>query len=99
LKKTKSPSIITTQILPASRRAVGIIKRLVFIMETAGCGFCIAKGSSFFRPGDNSPSTGHFTRKALLCVFAIGTGFLCLILVWKLLFVKRKFFPAFISEE
>ena len=26
--------------------------------------------TTFFRPGDNSPSTGHFTRKALLCVFA-----------------------------
>ena len=38
-------------------------------METAGCGSCIAK-LTFFRSGDNSPSTGHFTRKALLCVFA-----------------------------
>ena len=38
--------------------------------ETAGCGSCIAKGRAFFRSGDNSPSTGHFTRKALLCVFA-----------------------------
>ena len=26
--------------------------------------------TTFFRSDDNSPSIGHFTRKALLCVFA-----------------------------
>ena len=40
--------------------------------ETAGCEFCTAKHQLLFRSDDNSPSTGHLTRKALLCVFAQG---------------------------
>ena len=31
--------------------------------------------TAFFRSDDNSPSIGHFTRKALLCVFATNDIF------------------------
>ena len=51
--------------------AVWITKRIVLLhYETAGCGSCIASRNTAFRSDDNSPSTGHLTRKALLCVFA-----------------------------
>lgn len=45
-------------------------------MKQRDAGSASQNDTSFFRPGDNSPFTGHLTRKALLCVFAIGTKFL-----------------------
>ena len=42
----------------------------IFIMKQRDASPASQKVKAFFRPGDNSPSTGHFTRKALLCVFA-----------------------------
>ena len=70
----KNPSIITipTQIhLLKTGLAVWITKRIVLLhYETAGCEFCTASRNPAFRSDDNSPSTGHLTRKALLCVFA-----------------------------
>ena len=41
----------------------------IFIMKQRDAGSASQK-ATFFRSDDNSPSTGHFTRKALLCVFA-----------------------------
>ena len=42
----------------------------IFIMKQRDAGPASQKVKAFFRSDDNSPSTGHFTRKALLCVFA-----------------------------
>ena len=44
----------------------------IFIMKQRDAGSAPQKVKAFFRSDDNSPSTGHFTRKALLCVFAQG---------------------------
>ena len=41
----------------------------IFIMKQRDAGPASQK-ATFFRSDDNSPSIGHFTRKALLCVFA-----------------------------